>query len=416
MLKLLLFLLGLLLLGHTGCLGQSVKLTNTPRYGAPFIIMVAQGALVPGLETKIKAYKDPLQSTYLLINGDVLTPEAVLDTVNNLLNSPLPISKEYVYLVIAGDDAFYQQQNRYTTDFFATTWFLRADSAPNLHADINVSAYYSTALSDLVPKLRQHYTWQIEVKRIKADNVSEVKRNKKEFGIGFRWGQAFPLVKVNKELVPTSIRALSLTGYRRVSNRVQVNATLSAGFDFPNPRKIFEEQVQDQLDIASILNGDQVTMRLNTEIKAHFYISAAFDVRYFLLTNSTFQPYVGLGLSTNMLMNLRGEIDTLVSIDPGDILSGGGGFDIGNGFDENSAETDFERTLYRSSGIPVSLGFQQMLGRKLAIDVNMRYDINPSSKRLVEDLSLGAFSFGVGLNFNLLGRRKYYYDYVRLKE
>ena len=310
MLKLLLLVLVLILLGSIGCWAQSVKLINTPRYDAPFIVMVAEGPLSSGLETKIRAYKDPRESTYLLINGDDLSLEAILDTVNNLLNSALPISKEYVYLVIAGDDDFYQQQDRYTTDFFAATWYLRADTSSTLLTKTNASSYYTTALSDLVSQLRQHYTWQIEVKRIKASNVSEVKRNKKEFGIGFRWGQVFPHVKVNKELVPTSIRALSLTGYRRVSNRVQVNATLSAGFDFPNPRKIFEQQVQDQIDISSILNGDQVTMRLNAEIKAHFYFSAAFDVRYFLMTNSTFQPYVGLGLSTNLLMNLRGDIDT----------------------------------------------------------------------------------------------------------
>ncbi len=402
---------GILLLSFDRVSAQAVQQIHLPQYNAPYLILVAQAPLLSELEQKIKAHANREQSAYVLINGTALSPNQIKDTLNDLLNSDLHIAKNQVHFVVVGDSAFFQRHNRFTDDFFASHYFLCTEPLEDSPSNFPQASYATTTWSAIVETLLPQRHYKIRIDQIKDSHGRFVYRRKGLWGFGIGTNRDWLFLQKNEAEIPQSVGTFSLNLRRQIASRWQLRTSFGIGINIPNPQKIIQEQIRSQIDLVEIASGNSTAqdIELNIEMEGHIYRNLQLETQYFLRHNPRFRPYLSAGISFANLTSISGQIDTLFTFDPNDIDLNAGFGDFENGLDDDRISNNNFGVLQ----IPLALGFQKQLSRAWLLDVYTQFAWNPSQDQ--NQFSLHRLSLGIGLSYSLVGKRKRYYDYVRLR-
>lgn len=400
----------LVFFSSTSIQAQQIKHINSPSNGSPYLIFIAEQGLIPALELKISKYKNEQDCAFVIINADQTDAINVKDSINNILNSSLGISKQYVHLIFAGDNHLLGKFNRYEDDFFANLYFLREDEEILDYGAVLSSEFGALDFENLLEILNKTYRWPVFLEEIKEKHAVYSYKNKKKFNMGFGTGPVFPIVKNTDAYVPAAFNQFSFQFDKGLNKRNYLNGSINFSFKIPKPQEIIQDQLFGQIDIFELVfgGGDLQEVELDVKIKGHGYLNLNLENRFILSAKSDFQPYAGAGLAFTRLIAFETALDTTIIIDPDSI-------DFGGGFDRDSLSTEFDPTVLTRFSVPLSLGFQKSLGKRWTFDMNVRYTFdfqNLSNNQVV----LNTLSVNMSLVYKFLGRRNVYYKYVRLRD
>ncbi|MEM6264972.1 MAG: hypothetical protein AAGI38_20845 [Bacteroidota bacterium] len=412
----LILLLFVLLAGLEG-VAQQLERIHRPGYGKPCVFVVAQENLLVDLRPVLQGYEGGRKACFVLINGSASNPAQVADSLNHYLNTVPHIAKQYVYLVVAGNDVFFNEYNLFQEDFIGKAYHLREDIFTPMVATETVQEGQGFNLDKVIDHLKKNYRFQLTIDQIEAQHAIHKYSKRGSFGVGLSMGRSFFTPKETDGYVPGSAMHYGINLYKNLGKRTQLNVSLGGGLNFPNPQDEVQAQVMDQIDVNSILDGEEQEVDISLQLKGHVYTRFTADVRYFLLNRGKWFPYAGLGLSLNQLISINGNIDTTVVIDPDDISGG-----LGGSARPDTDQGEVDRSIFGGPNWMAVVGVQKNLGPRWLFDASATFspftsESSPSNSRRTEpSIPLSVVSFNVGLTFKFIGRKTTRYQYIRLKE
>lgn len=397
---------------------QEVRYVNEPDYGSPYLIFIANTEVIPELEKRIEQFENKQDCSFMIIDGGISNAYNAKDTINKILNSDQKISKEFVHLIFVGNEQLLARYHRYKNDFFANKYFLYTNkNAADWSDDLPASDFYTFSFEDLLDHLKKTYRWPIHLENIRSKYAIYSYKNKGRLGLGGGSGPVFIMAKGTEDYVPAAFNQYTLYLNRGIGKRNYLNASFSLSMKIPKPREILQQEVFGQVDVFDLIlrDGDPQEINLDLNVRGHVYANLNLENRFLLTAKPNFQSYIGAGLSFTTLASFEATIDTTFILDPDSIDFGGSGSPFGSSFDRDSLADDFSPHVFTGLGIPITLGFQQRLGDRWTFDFGTRYTIDARTFYQPKK-SLNMLSINVGLTYRFIGKRKVFYNYVRLKD
>ena len=252
------------------------------------------------------------------------------------------------------------------------------------------------------------WTYDVELVQKKAKIVERSKRV--EGGVGMNLMTTSTHFRSDALGLPSGMRFWSYNAYRRVYPRWFLNFSVDVGLNRPDPQEILFDQILEQVDVFSLLAGDEVEVDLDVELTGHLSGALGVGLSYLLVQEGKTIPYAGLDMRFFAANFLYAKIDTTILIDGTSALSGGADpadFDF-NDQDEGLSATS---TLYLT--LCPHVGMYQELGDRWLLDLNASYQPDPASWK-GESEHFSMLRFSMGLRYRLLGKRTTHYEYLRI--
>lgn len=263
---------------------------------------------------------------------------------------------------------------------------------------------------DIWARLQKNMLWTYDVETIQRKATIVERSERIEGGIGLSLMTASTAYRSSAEGLPNGIRFWSYNAYRKLHPRWLLNFSVDIGVKLPNPQRIIQEQVFSQVDIFALLNGDEVEITLDTEIKGHMTGGLGVGLSYLLPSKGRLMPYVGTDLRFFGGNFFFGRIDTTLIIDSSGGFPGGGNPDELGLRDGNE---DFSNTSFFYLTLSPHIGMYHQLGERWLLDLNAAYQPDPAAFRQDEDY-LSLFRWRMGLRYRLIGKRNTRYEYLRI--
>lgn len=357
----------------------------------PLLVVVAEMPLDSSLRMALQEHR--LEQGYnLLLLPDTDTLAVFCERVNSILNEE-SINKKRVYLLGALSEEARAKYRMLNTKIVAAKHW------------VNLREIQEKKELDLIwGELYRNTLWTFDVEAIERKTKVEERSDRVETGIGLSLTTTINQFQSAGLGLPSGMRFISYNSYRRVYPRWNLNLSLEFGRKFPNPQDILFEEVIGQVDIFSLLSGDEVEIDLDTELTGYLGGSAGVGLSYLLPQKGKTTPYVGLDLRFFAASFFYLEVDTTITVSAG---AGQGSF----GYEE--AGEDLESTSFYYLTLCPHIGMQQELGERWLLDLNVSYQVDPASLR-AEPEQFSMLRFGMGLRYRLLGKRTIHYEYLRI--
>lgn len=377
---------------------------NTPQPGKPYLVFVVPTSLMATVRQNIHKAANRQQAAFLIIDGNQQSPETLKNVINAQLNSEQLISKQRVHLIIVGSYRMYQKFAVYTNDFFASQYFLQNSGFQSHTLVMPSSPFATTSIDALLDKLGSKYTWKFRIDNIEHTHVDLHQQSQLKRGLGFSMGRMYPNILHSNRYTPASLNQYSVDYYKNLNSHLQLGGVFKTGLLIPNPKKIIREQVQEQVDISSLLSGNLV-VDINTEIKAHLYLDLTLMSKYVFFPRHRLRPYVGVGLSLASFSSTKVRVDTSLTINISSIREG---------LDREAMADKTDPLKLTTVGIPLAAGAYYDLNRGVLLHLSANYtqDLAFFGKYTA---SFNPLSFNLGLVLQLKVRQKKRYNYVRIK-
>ncbi len=334
-----------------------------------------------------------VSQAYGLLIQSSMHVAAAKDSLNQVLNEKPTILLQKVYLVTVGETD--EKFAKLGKDFIAQ------------HENFTLIEWQKIDLTDLLTSYSRHYTWKIAIENIEQNHASDIARNKQEGGVGLTYNLHLTQQANSKDYVPDFFSSYSLLGYYRIDKQWQAQGELSFGYSTPD-REGMQKEMQSKLDITKIMSGESQKIHVKTTLSSHVFLRLGTEIIRFWQPQSTFRPYVGLGLSGSMLMGMRMTIDTTMTISSANMQGGFGGGTPPAAL--SGANAPKINTLV--SFVPTA-GFVYELGEKINLVGNVKYNIDTNILDEYKLPTINNFSLSLGLTWRLRTKKKLFYDYVR---
>jgi opacity protein-like surface antigen len=387
-------------------------LIHNPDYAAPFYIIISEKSVINEVSKKIEAKAKTHSSSYLIINGTNSKTETIKDSINNILNGELHITKTKVYLIIIGSCEFFNAHDKLTNDFFPSKYFVQTDSINCNYNDYNHQYYNDLDFDKIFNALIEKYLWGSDLDEIQTNHHLDYRSSSVEYGFGLGLSLNKPIGLRNENHLPGSFISYDIYGYRRLSEGWRIYGNLSFGLKKPNIKKIIRDEVLSQgIDISSWQSGDDVTVDLDTEVEGRLFFSGSIEGRKFIKTKHKIKPFGGVGISYTYFMNTLAHIDTSLVLNSSMV---NGGADFRDSFDFDQSNSNLDQSRFNHFGMILSAGFEYPLSDNTMFNLKTTYNLSSNSFN-TNVATLNNFNCHLGLSFRLRGKSHSYYNYIRLK-
>lgn len=331
----------------------------------PLSVFLVQGSCYESIKDTLNANFETHNSSFLLINADAINVSQIKDTVNGVLNLKHKVNYMCIYLVIVGDQQFYNAHNQLKTDLFAKECFIKTDTVGQSLSSIITMPYQQFKFDQLYFKLRQFYLYQYEFE----DIVNKVKPKQTEFIKNYELGIGssfyFPFGVRTAEDMPTYISNIDVIYGIRFYENYKIWGDISFGKGL-----ISKKNQRGTLDVTDVDDGDAMGGMVTTR---SFNISRMFNPK------SVLNPYVALGIS-HATYNIMYEGSTGM-------------------------------IRYSASGLALTTGFDFYTPINVMLGARATYNVSLNSYNTINSLGL---SFNLSYWFKLTKRP--YYEYLQLNE
>ena len=375
---------------------QRMELVNEPQKFEPYIITITNGDLMDETKDYLGSYSGKRNPAFLLIDAESSSHNTLIQSINSNLNENASIDKHRVYLLIVGDQSFFEKYSSLGSNLiFSSKYYLSTDGTRVDHDEFEIGKIHVNTAEEVVSTLTSKYLWEIRLREIKQSSVSDINENKVEKGISIRLAGNF-LSAPEFEPGKRNFRSISVGTYRRWNKHWQTSFDLSIGYNFPSRRKIQRE--------AQALIGDSFATgkEVDLDMSIHIYTNVNFELKYLFRQNERLNPYLGVGLGATFFL----AMDTTISVDASEISSGSRNFTRPDGFNRNNLESISGRSLSFSSG------FLYQMGELTKIDVGARWNNDLNMFKSEGDV-LNGLNLHFGINIKLQKKKDLFYEYVK---
>ncbi len=390
---------------------QDFKLIHKPDYSAHVYIIISENSVVNEVTKKIESEAKSHTSSYLIINGTNINSEIIKDSINNILNSELHITKTNVYLIIIGSGEFFNAHDKFTNDFFPSKYFVQTDSINCNYTDYYHQYYDKLDFDKIYSALGKKYLWRIDLDAIRTNHRLDYHSSRAEYGLGLGLSLSKPIGLRNENQLPGSFISYDIYGYRRMSERWKIYGNLSFGLKRPKIEKKIKNEVMSQIDVSSLQSGENVTVALDMEIEAMGFFSGSIEGRNFINTQYKIKPFFGVGISYTYFMYMRAHIDTSLTINSS---MRSGGADFKDSFDFEQGNSNMDQSQFNHFGMILSTGFEYPLNDNILFNLKTAYNLSSNSFNS-NMATFNNLNCHLGLTFKLRGKKLSYYKYIRLK-
>lgn len=410
-------IVSVLLISQLSISAQKMAFLNKSTYNSPLFICIVSENLYNDFFEKAQQNHNLSNHSFLVINGNGITVNEIKDNVNGILNSDaIFISKNNVYWGIVGDSNFFDRFDVFTNDFFPSQFYLSTDDNPADRENFEVFKYADIPLTEVLEIMKDRYLWEIDRLHIQEKYRSDYHLSKVERGIGLGMSLYNPNALRYEAFAPSSFITYGITGYRRINRDWKIYGNLFINFKIPNMEKIMQEEMQGQIDMSSISSGNNVRVNVNTDIQARMYLNLNLEARKYLFTNhQKIKPFVGAGVSYCFLMNMKGTIDTTITVNPSSMSGGGGSFGGSGFFNMEEADNDDINSINsRSFGLLFSTGFEYPLNNYTLFNTKLAYHmpVNTFNQSIA---TVNGLDLQFGLVFKLNGKKIRFVEYMRTR-
>ncbi|MCP4552846.1 MAG: hypothetical protein GY834_12575 [Bacteroidetes bacterium] len=385
---------------------QDFKLIHKPDYSAHVYIIISENSVVNEVTKKIESEAKSHTSSYLIINGTNINSEIIKDSINNILNSELHITKTNVYLIIIGSGEFFNAHDKFTNDFFPSKYFVQTDSTYCNYTDYYHQYYDKLDFDKIYSVLGKKYLWMIDLDAIRMNYRLDYHSSRAEYGLGLGLSLTKLIGLRNENQLPGSFRSFDIYGYRRMNERWKIYGNLTFGFKRSNIKKKIKNEARSQIDVSSWQSGDDVTVALDMEIEGMLFFSSSIEGRNFINTQHKIKPFWGVGISYTYFMNTRVHIDTVLTLNSS-MENVGADFNGSSNFEQ-------EKSQFNHFGMILSTGFEYPFSDNTLFNFKTTYNLSSNSFN-TNIATINNLNFHMGLTFRLQGKKHSYYEYIRLK-
>jgi hypothetical protein len=399
----------LLMINNTALFSQDIRFAHKPNCTSPLFVAIVEHNAYNNFIQKINDITQKTNASFYIINGSEVTMEMVKDSLNILLNSGISISKTNIYLVIVGNQKFFLKNNVLVDDLFPAKCYLKTDSGTIETPGFYQEQYQTSDLLNITNILKRKYLWGVEKESIQEKYAVDYNLLKAEHGLGLGMSMNSPISIRDNSYNPNSYTTYGLTGYRRLNEKWKLYGNLFFSIKRPDIKEIMQKEIQSQMDFSSISSGNDITVNINTEIEARFFINANIETRRFIYPSKKLKPFAGAGISYIMYTNMKMKIDTSLTGDPSSMKNGTGGLDK-DSFNKDGM-TDINQ---RQLGVLLTSGFEYNLNNKTRCYFKASYNL-PFNTYNFNSSTINNLDFQVGFIYQLQRKRNRFYEYVRIK-
>ncbi|MEL7424391.1 MAG: hypothetical protein AAFN81_15435 [Bacteroidota bacterium] len=333
----------------------------------------------------------------LMILSDTDTLANICTRINGILNEE-SINKRRVYLLGALPEDQRHKYRLLNLDIIADAQWIESDPIPT-----------EAELDAMWLRFCRKALWTYDVESIQRKTKVVERSDRVEGGVGLSLMTAGTNFQSTGLGIPSGMQFWSYNAYRRVYPRWFFDWSIEVGLNRPDPQQVLFDQIIGQIDVFSILSGDEVEVELDTEVTGYIGGSMGAGLSYLLTQNKRATPYLGLDLRFFAANFIHVDIDTTFIIDGTNGIVGGSPNNVE--FDRDSE--DVTSTSFYYLTLCPKLGLYLDVGERLLLDLNASYQPDPASWRGEEE-HFSLLRFSMGLRYRLLGKRSSHYEYLRI--
>ena len=362
----------------------------------PLLIVVMESPVDSFWRSRLRQHQ--IRRDYnLLLLTDTDTLSVFCQQVNTVLNEE-PVNKRRVYLLGVLPVA---QRAKYRV--------LDLKIVADQHW-VESNVFLEEELDAIWLQLCRKTLWTYDVESIQRKTEVVERSERIEGGVGLSLMTSGSIFQSRAPGIPSGMQFWSYNAYRRIYPRWFFNFSVDVGLNRPNPQQILFDQIIGQIDVFSILSGNEVEVELDTEVSGYQSGSLGVGLSYVLSQNKITTPYVGLDMRFFGANFIHVVIDTTIIIDSTNGLAGGGRPD---NFEFDQDNEDFTATSFYYLTLCPKFGLYQKLGERLLLDLNASYQPDPASWRGEEEY-FSLLRFSMGLRYRLIGKQSKHYEYLRV--
>ncbi|MEL6969399.1 MAG: hypothetical protein AAFZ63_00140 [Bacteroidota bacterium] len=333
----------------------------------------------------------------LLVLSDTDTLASICAKVNGILNEE-SINKRRVYLLGALPEDQRHKYRLLNLDIIADTYWTEAEPVLS-----------EKELDAIWLRLCRKALWTYDVESVQRKSKVVERSDRVEGGVGLSLMTASTNFRSAGLGIPSGMQFWNYNAYRRIYPRWFLDWSIEVGLNRPDPQQILFNQIIGQVDVFSILSGDEVEVELDTEVTGHTSGAMGVGLSYLLTQNKRATPYLGLDMRFFAANFIHVDIDTTFIIDGTNGIVGGSPNNVE--FDRDNE--DFTSTGFYYLTLCPKVGLYLDVGERLLLDLNASYQADPASWR-GEDEHFSLLRFSMGLRYRLLGKQSSHYEYLRI--
>ncbi len=387
------------------------KETKGSNYDEHFIIAVVDQESYQQSETILPpSLLESSKTTLLVFAADHTTLFEIYTILNQRMNDQSKrLSKTNLHLLLIGEESLSQKFSRIDLSYFNTYTYLAKDKSV-AGGKITTISSNKWNPAQYIEAVKGKYKWRLEVEGGKAP-IRHIKKHREgKFTLGYR--STLNISSNKSTSVLTNHYTHGLFMDFRIANNLQAIAGVNFNLNRTDPQRAAQSQIFDQIDIFGALNGtnSQQTINLNLDVKGRFYFAGHLGLRYLFGKNKRLVPYVQTQLSLPIARDLKGTLDTTLTIDIANAFSGG----LGPGLNPEDLDPESAGLTIRSGrnlNLGFGLGFQYKLTGHIRFDLGLDYSGSIQNLETDSQLNNNGLSVSFGFHFRFSDHKEYYLEH-----
>lgn len=396
---------------------NAIQWYASKKTNAPLVISIFQAEARNDFYSLLPKSQTWSDYNFLMLEDDAFKLEELTASINDVLNEKKNYDKNRVYLILVGTENILTRYQTLDMGIFAQKCHFFTTDSLTISSNYLSTQLTDVVLDDVLQQLTQQHLWQSDLDFIQQKSERIIFKKNSNRGIGLQMGWLNFQSNLEDIFVPSVINTFGINTFRILKPHWMYEFNLDIGLSLPNPQDILQDQVRDQLDFNSILNGDDIEIDLNTTLKGHISAQLGLGINYLFTPEKKWKSYAGLNLSIQNHILINTEIDTTIVIEGG--LSGLSGSGFGgsgrpSGGLSNLGNGDLDPTIFQYVTLSPKLGIQHHFNERWFLDLNIQYLLDPKTFNRTEQY-LNGLHFKAGLRYRFMGKAQTYYDYLRRK-
>ena len=360
----------LTLLSINSLSGQYYKLVKSSGFFIPFGVMIIQDSVYHQMNDSVAKVSSHTNAAFLLINGSQVSTADIKDTVNRLLNKDTQISKTNVYLIVVGTKAFFERQNRFSDRIFADKIFIQTDDPSYRPSSYKMVAYQHVNLEYIIREMSKSHIWEADLDEIRHIGQQDYSKQRIPFEIGIGLTKIFPSGVGTPYDVPQNVTTYDIQFARSLDEKYKFWGDLCIGLSMPSKG-----------------NMGSITPSFEDgkyNVMGYTLLSWSVNLSRFLTNSQNFKPFVAAGITkTNFIIMYMKTDGSNVNLKP---------------------------EMYSYGSLALTTGFVIDFTEKVVFDFRTSYNFSLNTGATINN-----FNLSFGINYKLQRKKKYFYEFLRLK-
>lgn len=350
--------------------GQYCKLVKSSDFFIPLVVMIIQDSVYHQMNDSVAKVSSHTNAAFLLINGSQLSMVTIRDTVNFFLNKDAQLSKTNVYLIVAGTKSFFERQNRFSDLIFADKIFIQTDDPSYRPSSYQMVAYQHMNLEDITREMSKSHLWEADLDDIREKSKHDYSKQRIPFEIGIGLTKIFPSGVGTPYDVPQNVTTYDIQYARSLDEKYKFWGDLCIGLSMPSKGNMGS--------ITSSFEDGKYN------VMGYTLLSWSVNLSRFVTNSPNLKPFVAAGITkTNFIIMYMKTDGSNMNVKP---------------------------EMYSYGSLALTIGFEAYFTEKVSFDFRTSYNFS-----LNTGASINNFNLSFGINYKLQRKKKYFYEYLRLK-